>query len=69
MYSGAGIFQERSAAPLHWLSVQDDLSYVHEYEHITLVRVLLASDGSRVRAAALLDRLLQAGEAGAGWAA
>ena len=33
----------------HGLSVEDDLSYVHEYEHITLARVLLAS-GSAVQA-------------------
>src|ERR687885_1799262 len=33
----------------HALSVEDDLSYVHEYEHITLARVLLAS-GSTLRA-------------------
>jgi len=47
----------------HGLSVEDDLSYVHEYEHITLARMLLAS-GSRVEAAGLLDRLLQAAEHG-----
>jgi LuxR family maltose regulon positive regulatory protein len=47
----------------HALSVEDDLSYVHEYEHITLARVLLAS-GSARQAAGLLDRLLQAAEHG-----
>jgi LuxR family maltose regulon positive regulatory protein len=47
----------------HGLSVADDLSYVHEYEHITLARVLLAS-GSAVQASGLLDRLLQAAEHG-----
>ena len=47
----------------HGLSVEDDLSYVREYEHITLARALLAS-GSAVQAAGLLDRLLQAAERG-----
>jgi LuxR family transcriptional regulator, maltose regulon positive regulatory protein len=47
----------------HGLSVEDDLSYVHEYEHITLARALLAS-GSAVQASGLLDRLLQAAEHG-----
>jgi len=52
------------------LSVDDDLSYLREFEHITLVRVLLAQhtaervDRSLHEAAQLLDRLLQAAEAG-----
>ncbi len=46
----------------HGLSVEDELSYLREYEHITLVRALLAG-GSAVEAAGLLDRLLQAAEA------
>jgi LuxR family maltose regulon positive regulatory protein len=45
------------------LTVEDDLSYVREYEHITLARVLLAG-GSVREAAGLLDRLLQAAEDG-----
>jgi LuxR family transcriptional regulator, maltose regulon positive regulatory protein len=45
------------------LSIADDLSYVREYEHITLARVLLAS-GSAVQASGLLDRLLDAAEHG-----
>jgi LuxR family maltose regulon positive regulatory protein len=56
----------------HGLSVDDDLSYLREFDHITLARVLLAgyvSDGHTersVRAAmALLARLLHAAEAGA----
>ncbi len=55
------------------LSVDDDLSYVGEYEHITLVRVLLAQ-GTRTHdprpirgAVALLERLLVAAEAGGRW--
>jgi LuxR family maltose regulon positive regulatory protein len=47
----------------HGLGVDDDLSYVHEYEHITLARVLLAC-GSTIQAEGLLDRLLEAAERG-----
>jgi LuxR family maltose regulon positive regulatory protein len=47
----------------HELSVEDDLSYVHEYEHITLARLLLAT-GSASEAAAFLERLLDAAERG-----
>jgi LuxR family maltose regulon positive regulatory protein len=52
------------------LSVDDDLSYLREFEHITLVRVLLAqptverAEGSIDEATQLLDRLLQAAEEG-----
>jgi LuxR family transcriptional regulator, maltose regulon positive regulatory protein len=52
------------------LSADDDLSYLHEYEHVTLARVLLAhhaADGVEpsLRAATeLLHRLLRAAEAG-----
>jgi LuxR family maltose regulon positive regulatory protein len=52
------------------LSADDDLSYLREFEHVTLARVLLAqSRGQRPRApvddaAQLLQRLLQAAEAG-----
>jgi LuxR family maltose regulon positive regulatory protein len=52
------------------LSADDDLSYVREYEHITLARVLLArsaADRDRVslrEATGLLDRLLLAAEEG-----
>ena len=60
--------QGRAGEVLHWareygLSVEDDLSYVHEYEHITLARALLAS-GSAMQASGLLDRLLQAAQRG-----
>ncbi len=47
----------------HGISTEDDLSYVHEYEHITLARVLLAN-GSVLEATGLLDRLLRAAENG-----
>ena len=53
------------------LSVADDLSYLREFEHITLVRVLLAQYAAereaRVldEATGLLERLLQAAEEGA----
>jgi LuxR family maltose regulon positive regulatory protein len=54
----------------HGLSAADDLSYLHEFEHVTLARALLArSDNSRERssldeATGLLQRLLSAAEAG-----
>ena len=52
------------------LSPQDDLTYLREFEHVTLARVLLAqstldpSDGSARDAFALLGRLLRAAEDG-----
>ena len=52
------------------LSADDDLSYLHEFEHVTLARVLLArsraqpSEASLRDAARLLERLLEAAEAG-----
>jgi len=52
------------------LSVEDDLSYLREFEHITLARVLLArhtkepAQRSLHEATRLLDRLLQAAEDG-----
>jgi LuxR family transcriptional regulator, maltose regulon positive regulatory protein len=55
----------------HGLSVEDDLSYVREFEHITLARLLLARymaerrEGSLSEARALLARLLRAAEEGA----
>ena len=52
------------------LSAEDDLSYLHEFEHITLARVLLArhrnerAAGALDEATRLLERLLRAAEAG-----
>jgi LuxR family maltose regulon positive regulatory protein len=52
------------------LSVGDDLRYLREFEHITLARVLIAghkserADCSIVEATELLERLLEAAEAG-----
>jgi LuxR family maltose regulon positive regulatory protein len=52
------------------LSAEDDLTYLREFEHITLARVLLAlhrEQGAETHlhdAARLLERLLQAAEAG-----
>ena len=52
------------------LSVEDDLSYLHEFDHITLARVLLAryqsdhADGSMSAVLGLLERLLKAAEEG-----
>ena len=54
------------------LSVQDDLSYMREFEHVTLARILLAvhraerSEASLQDGVRLLDRLLADAEAGAG---
>lgn len=69
------IAQGRLAEALGWvrergLSVDDDLSYLREYEHVTLARVLMAQYKSdRVERAiheamGLLERLLQAAEEG-----
>jgi LuxR family maltose regulon positive regulatory protein len=67
--------QGRLGDALDWartqgLSAHDDLSYPHEFEHITLARVLLArstsdrADPSLEEALGLLQRLLQAAEHG-----
>jgi LuxR family maltose regulon positive regulatory protein len=64
--------QGRTGAALAWartegLGVEDDLSYLREYEHVTLARVLLGQhhvDRSLDQAALLLDRLLDAADAG-----
>jgi LuxR family maltose regulon positive regulatory protein len=60
--------QGRLGEALSWvreqgLSVTDDLSYLREFEHITLARVLLAS-GDVLAALGLLERLLAAADAG-----
>ena len=65
----------RPDEPLRWareqdLSAEDDLSYLHEFEHITLAKVLLAryaADRSELiisEATQLLVRLLRAAEEG-----
>ncbi len=67
--------QGRVTDALEWarerdLSVDDDLSYLREFEHVTLARVLIARyEGERVEgaihdAAGLLERLLHAAEEG-----
>ena len=69
------VAQGRLGEALDWarergLSTHDDLSYLREFEHITLTRVLLAryksdrADGSMLEARGLLERLLQAAEEG-----
>jgi len=69
------IAQGRLGEALGWareqgLSVDDDLSYLREFEHITLARLLLARDQgegaerSAHEAARLLERLLRAAEEG-----
>ena len=68
----AWLAQGDLAAALRWatdrgVTPHDDLSYVHEYEHITLARVLLArqvADPSSTDAIGLLDRLLAGAEEG-----
>jgi LuxR family maltose regulon positive regulatory protein len=68
------VAQGRIAEALRWtrergLSVDDDLSYLREFEHITLARVLIARyksgvDDSIREVMGLLKRLLQAAEEG-----
>ncbi len=69
------VAQGRLGEALGWardqgLSVEDDLSYLREFAHITLARVLLAratidrANSSIPDAIGLLERLLQAAEAG-----
>ncbi|MFL5805374.1 MAG: LuxR C-terminal-related transcriptional regulator [Roseiflexaceae bacterium] len=69
------VAQGRVGEALGWaraqgLSAHDDLSYLREFEHITLARVVLAratsdrTDRSMREAFGLLHRLLQAAEAG-----
>lgn len=54
----------------HGLSVEDDMSYLREFEHVTLTRLLLAqyqrdhSDHAIHGAIGFLERLLKAAEAG-----
>ena len=65
--------QGRLTEALSWarergVSVDDDLSYLHEFEHVTLARVLIARyksdlvDGSIHEALELLEHLLQTAE-------
>jgi LuxR family maltose regulon positive regulatory protein len=69
------IRQGRLGEALGWarergLSAQDELTYLREFEHITLARLLLAqsmrdrADGSVQEAIGLLERLMEAAEAG-----
>ncbi len=69
------VAQGRLGEALGWareqgLSIEDDLSYLREFEHITLARVLLArsksdrADRSMLEAMGLLERLLKAAEEG-----
>ncbi len=69
------VSQGRLAEALGWtrergLSVDDDLSYLREFEYVTLARILIAQYkrdrvvGSIHEAMGLLERLLQAAEAG-----
>jgi LuxR family maltose regulon positive regulatory protein len=71
----AWLAQGKLAEALRWvreqeLSVDDDLSYLREFEHTTLARLLIAQyksdrvDGTIHEAIGLLQRLLQAAEEG-----
>jgi LuxR family transcriptional regulator, maltose regulon positive regulatory protein len=71
----AWVARGRLAEALDWvrqkgLSADDDLDYLHEFEHVTLARVLIArceneeDDRSMQTAHRLLERLLDAAEAG-----
>jgi len=71
----AWVAQGRLGEALGWvceqgLSVENELSYLHEFDHITLARVLLAryqsdrADGSISGVVGLLERLLKAAEEG-----
>jgi LuxR family maltose regulon positive regulatory protein len=66
---------DRAAEALSWareqgLSPEDDLSYLREFEHLTLARLLIAqfkahrSEGDLQAAIGLLERLLQAAKEG-----
>jgi LuxR family maltose regulon positive regulatory protein len=62
------VAQGRTGDALGWarqqgLSAEDDLSYLREFEHVTLVRLLLARQQAD-QALGLLERLLPAAEAG-----
>jgi len=59
----------RAAEAAEWasarrLSVDDDLTYLTEYDHITFARILLARAGEPTEALTLLRRLLPAAESG-----
>jgi len=67
--------QGRPLEALSWareqgLSLEDDLSYLREFEHLTLARLLLAqakrdrADHTLLEAVSLLERLLQAAQSG-----
>ncbi len=73
MKAGVWVKQGRLTEALSWarergLSVDDDLSYLREFEHITLARVLIAQyKRDRVidsihQAVGLLERLLKGAE-------
>ena len=69
------IAQERLSEALAWtrergLSAHDDLSYLREFEHVTLARLLLAlhgrggAEGALLEATDLIERLLRTAEEG-----
>ena len=68
--AGAAGLKRSAGSRERGLSVEDDLSYLREFEHITLARLLLAqhtterAEGSLDEATRLLERLLRAAEDG-----
>lgn len=70
LLAGGDVAGAVSWARRHQLGAGDELTYLREYEHLTLARVLLAghrlggAEDSATEAAGLLDRLLVAAEAG-----
>ena len=73
--AGSSLPRARSVTRLAWahdrhLSATDALSYLHEFEHITLARILLAQDATQSNegpsndATRLLERLLAAAKEG-----
>ena len=71
------VAQGRLGEALDWareqgLSAEDNLTYLREFEHITLARILMAqfqrshTESSIQKAIGLLERLLQAAQAGGG---
>ncbi|HEV2515698.1 MAG TPA: LuxR C-terminal-related transcriptional regulator [Devosia sp.] len=69
MIARAAIMQGQLAEASHWvaaagISADDELSYLREFQHITLARLMLAEGKTGSATIDFLDRLLQAAESG-----
>jgi LuxR family maltose regulon positive regulatory protein len=67
MIARAAITQGRLAEASHWaagagISADDELSYLREFQHVTLARLMLAEGKTGSATIDFLDRLLQAAE-------